>query len=142
MRLIVAPHRRSSTSYLAASTATLGAANCLRIPGRVRCVYLRRPELNDPQRRRMCRPSPSSSVPGYVVDSWQGVFAPAKTPPEIVQKINAGIAKALAEPAVVDKLTHTAYSVVSSSPDELRKFLKADTEKWESVIKTAGIRID
>ena len=37
-RLIVAPHRRSSTSYLAASTATLGAANCLRIPGRVRCV--------------------------------------------------------------------------------------------------------
>ena len=83
-----------------------------------------------------------SSVPGYVVDSWQGVFAPAKTPPEIVQKINAGIAKALAEPAVVDKLTHTAYSVVSSSPNELAKFLKADTEKWQSVIKTAGIRID
>jgi len=83
-----------------------------------------------------------SGVPGYVVDSWQGVFAPAKTPPEIVTKMNAGIAKALAEPAVVDTLAHTAYTVVSSSPDELRKFLKTDTEKWESVIKTAKIMID
>ncbi len=83
-----------------------------------------------------------SGVPGYVVDSWQGVFAPAKTPPEIVKKMNAGIAKALAEPAVVDKLAHTGYTVLGSSPDELRKFLKAETEKWESVIKTAGIKID
>jgi tripartite-type tricarboxylate transporter receptor subunit TctC len=83
-----------------------------------------------------------SGVSGYVVDSWQGVFAPAKTPPEIVQKMNADIARALAEPTVVDKLAHTAYTVVSSSPDELTKFLKADTEQWESVIKTAGIMID
>jgi len=83
-----------------------------------------------------------SGVAGYVVDSWQGVFAPAKTPPEVVQKISADIAKALAEPALVEKLAHTAYTVVSSSPEELGKFLKADTEKWEAVIKTMGIKID
>jgi tripartite-type tricarboxylate transporter receptor subunit TctC len=83
-----------------------------------------------------------SGVPGYVVDVWQGVFAPAKTPPEIVQKISVDIAKALAEPALVEKLAHTAYTVMSSSPEELGKFFKADTEKWEAVIKTMGIKID
>lgn len=83
-----------------------------------------------------------SGVPGYMVDSWQGVFAPAKTPNEIVQKINGDIAKALAEPSLVEKLGRNAYTVGSSSPDELVKFLKTDTEKWEAVIKTTGIKID
>jgi tripartite-type tricarboxylate transporter receptor subunit TctC len=65
-----------------------------------------------------------SGVPGYVVDSWQGVFAPAKTPPEIVQKISGDLAKALVEPALVEKLARNAYTVESSSPEELAKFLK------------------
>ena len=83
-----------------------------------------------------------SGVPGYVVESWQGVFAPVKTPPEIIQKISGDIAKALSEPALVEKLARNAYTVESSSMDELAKALKADTEKWEAVIKTTGIRID
>jgi len=49
-----------------------------------------------------------SGVPGYVVDSWQGVFAPAKTPNEIVQKISRDLAKALAEPSLVEKLGRNA----------------------------------
>ena len=83
-----------------------------------------------------------SGAPGYVVESWQGVFAPVKTPPEIIQKISGDIAKALSEPALVEKLARNAYTVESSSMDELAKALKADTEKWEAVIKTTGIRID
>jgi tripartite-type tricarboxylate transporter receptor subunit TctC len=59
-----------------------------------------------------------------------------------VQKINGDIAKALAEPSLVEKLGRNAYTVGSSSPDELVKFLKTDTEKWEAVIKTTGIKID
>lgn len=83
-----------------------------------------------------------SGLPGYVVDSWQGVFAPAKTPNEIVQQISRDLAKALAEPSLVEKLGRNAYTVASSTPDELAKFLKTDTEKWEAVIKTTGIKID
>src|SRR5207247_590553 len=60
-----------------------------------------------------------SSVPGYVVASWQGVFAPAKTRPEIVQKINGDLAKALVEPALVEKLARNAYTVESCTADEL-----------------------
>src|SRR5262249_29783648 len=83
-----------------------------------------------------------SGVPGYVVDSWQGVFAPAKTPNEIVQKISRDLAKALAEPSLVEKLGRNAYTVGSSSPDGLANILKTDTQKWEAVIKTTGIKID
>ncbi len=83
-----------------------------------------------------------SGIAGYVVNSWQGVFAPGKTPPEIVQKINAGVVAALAEPAIIAELANTAYTAVSCSPEELRNFLKADAEKWEAVIKSSGIKID
>src|SRR6202034_3566269 len=51
-----------------------------------------------------------ASVPGYEVESWQAVLVPAKTPREIVQKINAGVVKAIGEPAIVDQLAHTAYT--------------------------------
>ena len=83
-----------------------------------------------------------AGVNGYEVESWQAVFAPAKTPPEIQRKMNAGVVAALAEPALVEKLALTGYTAVSSTPDELRRFLKADTEKWQSVIKTAGIKLN
>jgi tripartite-type tricarboxylate transporter receptor subunit TctC len=83
-----------------------------------------------------------SGLAGYAVDSWQGVFAPAKTPGEIVQQISRDLAKALTEPSLIDKLARNAYTVGSSSPNELANFLKTDTEKWEAVIRTTGIRID
>jgi tripartite-type tricarboxylate transporter receptor subunit TctC len=83
-----------------------------------------------------------SSLPGYAVDSWQGVFAPIKTPGEILQQISRDLAKALAEPSLIEKLGRNAYTVGSSSPAELANFLKTDTEKWEAVIRTTGIRID
>jgi tripartite-type tricarboxylate transporter receptor subunit TctC len=81
-------------------------------------------------------------IPGYVVDSWQGVFVPAKTSNDIVQKISRDLGRALAEPSLVEKLGRNAYTVESSTPDELAKFLKTDMERWEAVIKTTGIRID
>ena len=83
-----------------------------------------------------------SGLPGYAVDSWQGVFAPAKTPGEIVRQISRDLAKALAEPSLIEKLGRNAYTVGSSAPAELANVLKTDMEKWEAVIRTTGIRID
>jgi tripartite-type tricarboxylate transporter receptor subunit TctC len=127
------------------------------IPGRVHC-YFGSGELLTYSRSGQVRvlattgakrspaapdvPTIAESVSGYVVDSWQGVFAPAKTGNEIVQQISRDLAKALAEPSLVEKLGRNAYTVESSSPDELAKFLQTDTEKWEAVIKTTGIKID
>jgi tripartite-type tricarboxylate transporter receptor subunit TctC len=83
-----------------------------------------------------------AGVPGYAVESWQGVFLPAKTPAEIIGKMSADITTALAVPTIKDGLAHTAYAAQGSSPEELRAWLAADTAKWSAVIKTAGIKID
>jgi tripartite-type tricarboxylate transporter receptor subunit TctC len=83
-----------------------------------------------------------AGVAGYVVDSWQGVFVPRKTPPEIVAKMSADIVAALADATVVLQLAQSAYAAQGSSPEALRDFLKADADKWNAVIKAANLKID
>ena len=83
-----------------------------------------------------------AGVPGYEVQSWQGIFVPAKVPAPIVQKMNAGVAKALADDDLLKKFNATAYTVEPSSPEELGKFLKEETAKWTAIIKSAGLKID
>ena len=87
-------------------------------------------------------PTIGETVPGYAVESWQGIFAPAHTPPQIVNKMNAGIVKALADQTIIKKFTQTAYDVTPSSPEQLGKFLTEDTAKWSGIIKSAGLKID
>jgi tripartite-type tricarboxylate transporter receptor subunit TctC len=83
-----------------------------------------------------------SGVPGYAVESWQGVFLPAKTPLAIVKKVSADITAVLAEPAAQEQLARFGYAAKGSTPEELRQFLKVDTVKWNGVIKAAGIKIE
>lgn len=83
-----------------------------------------------------------AGVPGYEASSWHGLFVPAKTPPEIVKKMSVDTVEALADPAARSKLERAGYTVVGSSPAELQALLKSDVEKWSTVIKTVGIKID
>jgi tripartite-type tricarboxylate transporter receptor subunit TctC len=83
-----------------------------------------------------------AGIAGYQVISWQGVFLPAKTPQQIVSKLSADTIAALAVPSVKDKLEHAAYAAKGSTPEELRDWLKSDSEKWAAVIKAANIKID
>jgi tripartite-type tricarboxylate transporter receptor subunit TctC len=83
-----------------------------------------------------------SGLPNYVVDSWQGIFAPGKTPPDIVQKFSDDVVAVLAQPAVVAQLAQTAYAAKGSSPAELRDHLKQESERWNAVIKAAGIKVE
>jgi tripartite-type tricarboxylate transporter receptor subunit TctC len=81
-------------------------------------------------------------VPGYEVTAWQALFAPARTPPDIVRKISADTTAALAEPAIKEKLAKTGYIAGGSSPDALGKLLKAEIAKWSGVIKSVGVVIN
>jgi tripartite-type tricarboxylate transporter receptor subunit TctC len=83
-----------------------------------------------------------AGVPGYDVTSWQALFVPAKTPPDIVRKISAATNTALTDPAIKDKLAKTGYAAEGSSPEELEKLLKSEIAKWSAVIKTVGVKID
>ena len=83
-----------------------------------------------------------AGLPGYEVMSWQALFVPAKTPSEIVKKINAGAIAALADPAVTTKLRQIGYVAIGSTPNELAKMLKSEIDKWGAVIKDAGLKIN
>jgi tripartite-type tricarboxylate transporter receptor subunit TctC len=81
-----------------------------------------------------------SGVPGYAVESWYAVFVPAKTPSEIVKKIQADVAKALADPAVKARFEPLGVTVASSTPEELGARMKAEAELWGPIIKAANIK--
>ncbi|MFL6832503.1 MAG: Bug family tripartite tricarboxylate transporter substrate binding protein [Xanthobacteraceae bacterium] len=83
-----------------------------------------------------------AGVPGYEVSSWQGLFVPARTPPEIVKKMSVDTIEALADPTARRKLEQAGYPVAGSSPGELQALLRSDIDKWSHVIKTVGIKID
>ena len=80
-----------------------------------------------------------SGVPGYAASSWNAIAAPAKTPREIVERLNREINAALASAEVKEKLAAQGVTARGSSPDEMRKPLAADIEKWRRVIEQAGI---
>jgi tripartite-type tricarboxylate transporter receptor subunit TctC len=83
-----------------------------------------------------------AGVPGFEASSWHGLFVPARTPAQIVKRMNADALSALADPAVRAKLDQNGYGIVGSSPEQLANLLKLEIKKWGTVIKDAGIRID
>jgi tripartite-type tricarboxylate transporter receptor subunit TctC len=87
-------------------------------------------------------PTIAETLPGYEVSSWHALFVPAKTPPAIVEKMNADTIAAVTDPAVRSKLEQAGYMVVGSSQLELRTLLQVEIDKWEAVIKSARIKID
>jgi tripartite-type tricarboxylate transporter receptor subunit TctC len=68
------------------------------------------------------------------------VFVPTKTPPEIVTKIQADVAKALADPAVKARFEPLGVTGASSTPEELGARMKAEAELWGPIIKAANIK--
>jgi tripartite-type tricarboxylate transporter receptor subunit TctC len=81
-----------------------------------------------------------AGVPGFDVTAWYGFFVPAKTPPNIVEKLHADTVKALADPVIRDRLDQLGVGVIGSSPEELRVYLAAEMSKWSVIIKEAGIK--
>jgi tripartite-type tricarboxylate transporter receptor subunit TctC len=84
-----------------------------------------------------------SGVPGAHIPWLQGVWAPKGTPRDIIAKLNAAVAEALADPAVYRRLTEFGLDVAPEdqrTPEALRSLQKAETEKWWPVIKAAGAK--
>ena len=85
-------------------------------------------------------PAIGEALPGFSVDPWLGVFMPAKVPADVLKKVNSEIARVLALPDVKAKLAPQGIELVTQSPEEFARFIRADYEKWGKVIKEAGIR--
>ena len=85
-------------------------------------------------------PTVGETVPGFVASSWFGIFAPAGTPPDIVQKLNAGIARVLATPAIKEQLALDGAEIVATSPEQFAAHFKAEIVKWGKVVELAGAK--
>jgi tripartite-type tricarboxylate transporter receptor subunit TctC len=108
-------------------------------PGGLRALAVttaaRSPELPDV-------PTVAETVPGYEASAVFGMGAPKKTPPEIIEKLNREINAVLAEPEMKKRFTELGGAPLISSPDAFGALIAAETEKWEKVVKFAGLRVD
>jgi tripartite-type tricarboxylate transporter receptor subunit TctC len=83
-----------------------------------------------------------SGLPGFVVSSGFGLFAPAGTPRAIIDRIHSALVKALNDPAVKENLAKQGAEVVASTPEEYDQFNRAEIAKWIKVVAEAGITAD
>ena len=87
-------------------------------------------------------PAIAEAVPGYEFTAWVGAFVPKGTPKPIVDKLNAEIRKALADPGVASKLSAQTLDPMPMTPEEFAARLKSDYNKYEKVVKISGAKID
>jgi tripartite-type tricarboxylate transporter receptor subunit TctC len=87
-------------------------------------------------------PTVAEKLPGFEVNLWWGFFVPAGTPKPIIDKLNHEILAALNAPEVRQRLAPQGFNFVSGTPDQLRNYMRAETAKWDAVIKKAHIKLD
>ncbi len=80
-----------------------------------------------------------SGYDGFIADTFFGLLAPTKTPPEIVAKLTATALEFLAQPATIERLQRSGYDVAAKGPDELTARIKRELDLWKGIVKQAGI---
>jgi tripartite-type tricarboxylate transporter receptor subunit TctC len=83
-----------------------------------------------------------AALPGFDVSGWYALYAPSKTPPEIIRKLNADVATVLKDPEFHGKLEQLGVIVVGSTPQQLGQHFQAELDLWEPVIKAANIKVE
>src|SRR3981189_365546 len=83
-----------------------------------------------------------SGVPGYSAESWYGLYAPAKTPPEIIDRLNKSAAKAVQSEAFKKLGVNEGLVMVASPPETLDRYFNVEEARWRKVIQDAGIKVE
>jgi tripartite-type tricarboxylate transporter receptor subunit TctC len=87
-------------------------------------------------------PTVGETVPGYEASAFFGMSAPKGTPPEIIEKLNKEVNAALADPGIRSRLADLGGMLIPGSPADFGKLIGEETEKWEKVIKTGGVKLE
>jgi tripartite-type tricarboxylate transporter receptor subunit TctC len=87
-------------------------------------------------------PTVGEVVPGFVAGGYQGMFAPAATPPDVVRKINADLVQVLTMPVVRARLLDLGAEPIAGSTEAMRTFLREDRERWATVVKQYNIKVE
>ncbi|MEQ1597115.1 MAG: tripartite tricarboxylate transporter substrate binding protein [Casimicrobium sp.] len=87
-------------------------------------------------------PTVGDTVPGYEATAWFGVGMPKGTPRDVVEKMNAAINRALADPKIRSRLADLGGSPIAGSPEDFGKVIASETEKWAKVVASSGATVD
>ncbi|MBN8988449.1 MAG: tripartite tricarboxylate transporter substrate binding protein [Rhizobiales bacterium] len=83
-----------------------------------------------------------SGLEGFEALSWQGVFAPAGTPPELVEKLSAEVNRAMQSPDIKDYFAARGFIVDGTTPEAFKTFIASEVKKWTPIVKGAGVQAD
>jgi len=83
-----------------------------------------------------------SGISDFVVDSWVGLFAPANTPPAIIQKLNTELNNVLADPAFKERLEALGIEATPGTAAEFEKSVRSDLVRYQQIVKSAGMRAE
>jgi tripartite-type tricarboxylate transporter receptor subunit TctC len=84
----------------------------------------------------------AEELPGYELIAWFALMAPAKTPPDIVNKLHDAAAKALAKPEIKEKYAAIGVDVAPMNPAQLAKFIESEIAHWAKLVKLAGMQAE
>jgi tripartite-type tricarboxylate transporter receptor subunit TctC len=87
-------------------------------------------------------PAISETLPGFESTAWFAVVAPPKTPRAIVEKVNADINLALRDPNILARFSEFSAEAVGGSPADTAQYMREEVERWNSVIKAAGLKLE
>jgi tripartite-type tricarboxylate transporter receptor subunit TctC len=119
-------------------SVTVPQALALSATGRLRPLA-----VSGPRRSEVLPDVPTMREVGilnYEASTWYGLYAPAGTPKETIEKINVDFKTALDRPDIKERLVQLGIDTIASSPDDLRSYLTQEIDKWAKVIKAAGIQ--
>jgi tripartite-type tricarboxylate transporter receptor subunit TctC len=120
-------------------------ANTLSVLPQVKAGRLRALAISSAKRSAAAPELPTvaeSGMPGYESGTWFALLAPAGTPRDIVNRLNAELGKIVATADMKAKLLDQGADPVTMTPEQIRAFLKSELAKWTKVVKTVGIKVD
>ena len=83
-----------------------------------------------------------AGVPGYAAESWYGLFAPARTPADVIERLNKSAATAVQSEAFKRLGVNEGLVMVARPPEELDRYVRGEEERWRKVIQDAGIKVE
>ena len=81
-----------------------------------------------------------AGMPQFSIVSWAGLFAPARTPKEVVDRLNREFVAAMKRPEVIAAMDKQAFAMTPSTPEQLGEFVKAQKEAYARILRAAGVQ--